>query len=86
MAKLEAKGFITEPLALLISYHKNREQSVRVNNTLSDFKNIYSGFLQKSIIRTTLSINDVFYFITTVSVSNFADDDTLSAFAKTTSE
>ena len=84
----EAYGFTIDALAFFI-FEKNRKQTVRVNNTNSNFKSIISGVPVGSIIGPIvfkLTINALFYFIITTSVYNFTDDNTLLAFAKTISE
>ena len=89
IAKLAAYGFKSSSLKLLYSYLKGRQQCVKINNVHSDFKEIISGVPQGSIlgpILFNLSINDLFFFIQTSTVHNFADDNTLSAWAKTVSE
>ena len=55
------------------------------NNVRSDFKDIISGVPQGSIVGPMLFnafLNDFFFCIRKASVHNFADDDTLSSFAK----
>ena len=49
IAKLSAYGFDEISLALIYSYLKRRQQSVRINNTNSSFQNIVSGAPQGSI-------------------------------------
>ena len=64
---------------------KNHKQCVRVNNACSDFKDIILGFLEGSVIGPMLFnafLNDFFFCIRKASVHDFADDNTLSSFAK----
>ena len=71
------------------SYLQNRKQCVKINNISSEFLNIISGIPQGSIagpILFNVFINDFFFFIKRASVHNFADDNTLSSFAKTVSD
>ena len=55
------------------------------NNGYSGFEEIISGVSQGSIVGPILfnAINDSFYDVENASVHNFADDNTLSCFAKT---
>ena len=56
---------------------------------ISNFENIIAGVPQCSIAGPLLfdfSINDLFFFIESSSVHNFADDNTLSAWANTISD
>ena len=60
-----------------------------MNNTYSNFENIISGVPQGSIVGPLLfdfSINDLFFFIESSSIHNFADDNTLSTWANTISD
>ena len=89
IAKLSAYNFSDEALSYIYSYLTNRKQCVRINNTHSQLETIISGVPQGSIlgpILFNLSINDLFFFVVLASLYNFADDNTLSAFATTVSE
>ena len=58
------------------------DSTLSLNNTYSNFKNIIAGVPQDSIAGALLfdfSINDVFSFIESSSIHNFAYDNTLSA-------
>ena len=86
-AKLSTYDFSDE--AYIYSYLTNRRQCVLINNTHSQLETIISGVPQGSIlgpILFNLSINDLFFFVVLASLYNFADDNTLSAFATTVSE
>ena len=85
IAKLSAYNFSDEVLSYICS---NRRQCVHRNNTHSQLETIISGVPQGSIlgpILFNLSINDLSFFVALASLYNFADDDTLSAFATTVS-
>ena len=86
IAKLAAYGFSDTALRYIYSYLSNPKQCVRINNTYSSYQKIISGVPQGSILGPiffNLSINDLFFFVSNVSLHNFADDNTLSAFAET---
>ena len=73
-------------ICYIYSYLKSRKQCVSVNNIKSTFEEIISGVPQGSIVGPILFnifFNDFFYFILVASAHNFADDNTLSSFAKT---
>ena len=84
IAKLNAYGFDMNTLTLLFSYLKNRKKSVRIKTNYSSFLELLSGVPQGSIPETLLFnifLNDLFLFIKKASLHNYADDNTLSAFA-----
>ena len=86
IAKLAAYGFDKNMICYIYSYLKSRKQCVSVNNIKSTFEEIISGVPQGSIVGPILFnifFNDFFYFILVASAHNFADDNTLSSFAKT---
>ena len=59
---------------------------MRINNINSDFNDITSGVPQGSVIGPipfNAFFNDFFFFMQHAIVHNFADDNTLSSFAKT---
>ena len=89
IAKLGAYNIDDIALKLIFSYLKNRKQCVRINNTYSNFKNIITGVTQGLIVGQLLfdfSINDLFFFIESSSIHNFADDNTLAAWENTISD
>ena len=89
IAKLSAYNFSDEALSYIHSDLTNRKQCVRINNTHSQLETMISGFPQGSIflgsILFNLSINDLFLFVALTPLYNFADDNTMSAFAITVS-
>ena len=59
---------------------------MRVNNINSDFNDIISGVPLSSVLGSVLFnafFNNFFFFAQHATVYNFADDNTLSSFAKT---
>ena len=86
IAKLAAYGLDKKLICCIYSYLKSRKQYVNVRNINSPFEEIISGVPQGSMVGPTLFnifCNDFVYFILVVSAHNFADDNTLSGFAKT---
>lgn len=89
IAKPAAYGISDSALGYIYLYLKNRKQCLYINNTQSKFQNIISEVPQGSMLGPiffNITINDFFFFISEVSVHNFADDNTLFTFAKTISE
>ena len=89
IAKLETYSLGEKTKSYICSYLTNRNQCVRINDTKSDFQKIISGVPQGSITGPILfifSINDLFFFVSSASMHNFADDNSLSAAAKTVTE
>ena len=84
IAKMEAYGFDFDTLVFFYSYLKRRKQNVKINNVFSSFQVLLSGVPQGSILGPILFnifMNDLFLWIEEASLHNFADDNTLSAFA-----
>ena len=89
IAKLLAYKIDDKIVQFFFSYLQNRKQCIKINNISSEFLNIISEVPQDSIAGSILFnvfINDFFYFIKRPSVHNFADDNTVSSFAKTVSD
>ena len=64
------------------SYLNDRQQQVRVNNNFSSWEKTNAGVLQGSILGLLLFnifINDLFAFVSSSNLSNYADDNTLYA-------
>ena len=89
IAMLEAYGQGEKALSCIYSYLTNRSQCVRINDKKSDFQKIISAVPQGSIpvpILFNFLINDLFCFVSSTSMYNFADDNSSSAAAKTVTE
>ena len=81
IAKLKAYGFSKEALKLMKSYLKNRKQKVQINNKFSSEMLSQGWVPQGSIdgpLLFNLFINDLVFFIEHCTLSNYADDNTLS--------
>ena len=73
-------------LGLLYSYLKGRTQGVKINGSLSELLEILFGVPQGSILGPILFnifLNDMMYYIKSATPHNYADDNNLSAHAKT---
>ena len=81
IVKLKAYGFSKEALKLMKSYLKNRKQKVQINNKFSSERDVIAGIPQGSIdgsLLFNLFINDLVFFIEQCSLSNYANDNSLS--------
>ena len=79
IAKLEAYGFDQSSLSYIYSYLSERKQRTKVNNSFSEWSNIFVGVPQGSILGPLLFniyLNDIFYFIDKSDIANYADDTT----------
>ena len=88
IAKLEAYGLGRSSLLLVLSYFKDRKQSVKMKGIRSLFQLIKSGMPQGSILGPILFnifMNDLFYILQN-DLHNFADNNTISAVSQTISD
>ena len=76
-------------LTFLYSYLKRRKQNAMIENICSEFQYLCSGVPQGSIVGPLLFnifINDLFFFLKTGELHNFADDNRVSAVAENTND
>ena len=79
-AKLETYGFSQNSLNYIQSQLGNRLQRTNVNNNFSQWKDIFSGVPQGSILGPlmfNICINDIFLILDNGCLSNYAGDTTL---------
>ena len=80
ISKLGVYGFDTKALYYIKSYLDNRKQRICVNSNFSSWQEIIAEVPQGSILGPHLFnifVNDLFLFVSSSNLSNYADDNTL---------
>ena len=81
ICKLHAYGFSSSACKFMSSYLYNRWQRVKIKDVRSDWKETKRGIPQGSCLGPllfNLFLNDIFTFVETCELYNYADDNTLS--------
>ena len=82
IAKLGDYGFERNSLFFMKSYLSDRQQRVLINNHFSSWGKMFAGVLEVSILWSLLFKifnNDLFLFVSSSYISDYADDNTLYA-------
>ena len=85
LAKMDAYGFSVKIRTFIQSHLNKRMQKVSVNRKFSAWEDIYAGVAQSSILGPLIFnnfINDVFSFLTTCEMCNYADDNTVYTYRR----
>ena len=85
LAKLHAYGLDFDIVRFLYNYLKNKKQSVKIDNTSSFLRTVFSGVPQSSILGPILFyifINDLLLCLKKSDLHNFADDNTIAVTCK----
>ena len=80
LCKLKTYGFEKNTLTFVQSYFFNRHQRTKVGDKFSKWQKISTGVPQSSILGSlffNIFINDLFVFIETTALCNYADDNTM---------
>ena len=81
VSKLETYGVQPKSSTFILSYPSNRKKLIRVAKKCSSWQTISKGVPQRYVlcpIHFNVFINDLFYFVKTVLLTNYADDNTNS--------
>ena len=84
LARLDAYEFSLKSTSFIQSKNE-RIQKVNVNNKFSGWEDIYNGVSQGSILGQLLFnifFNDIFSFLATCDMCNYADDNTLYTYRR----
>ena len=79
IAKLDAYGFENNALNFIYNYLLKRKQRIKIKSSFSSYREINSGVTQGFILGPLLLnifLNDIFLFVDSTKVTNYAYDNT----------